>query len=313
MYDTIVTLLPVFLTITLGTVLRQTGLIRQEQWASIDNLAYYVLFPAIVMKSIAVADFTGVPVFRMALAMILAILSMYALILILRKPLQNMLSMDGPAYTSFFQGVTRWHTFLALAIMPLVFGPQGIALAALAAAAMIPLLNVGAVSALAAFASGSPPSLTSIGKSLITNPFVLSSIVGIILNATGLGLADPLEQTFELIGRGALALALLSAGAGLYFSELRSGGLAIATATAFKLLLMPALMWGWTELLGVDGLPQAVAIVAGGIPSAAAAYILARKMGGDAPLMALILTAQVLAAAITLPFLITWAKQLAGV
>jgi predicted permease len=249
----------------------------------------------------------------MALAMIFAILTMYALILILRKPLQALLAMDGPAYTSFFQGVTRWHTFLALAIMPLVFGPQGIALAALAAAAMIPLLNIGAVSALSAYASGTSPSLKGIGKSLVTNPFVLSSVAGIVLNASGVGLAAPLEQTFELIGRGALAAALLSAGAGLRFRALRSGAGAIASATVFKLMLMPVFMWGWTAVLGVGGLPQAVAIVSGGVPSAAAAYILARKMGGDAPLMALILTVQVIAAAVTLPVLITLAKQIAGI
>jgi predicted permease len=313
MLQTIITLLPVFLTIMLGAILKQTGLVKDDHWASVEHVAYYVLFPAIVMKSIAVADFSGVPVFRMALAMILAILTMYALIILFRKPLQLALAMDGPAYTSFFQGVTRWHTFLALAILPLVFGPQGIALGALAAAAMIPLLNVGAVSALSTYASGTSPSVRGIARSLITNPFVLSSMVGIFLNATGLGLTGPLEETFDLIGRGALAAALLSAGAGLRFRQLRAAGGTVAAATAVKLLIMPAFMWGWTTLLGVDGLPQAVAIVSGGVPTAAAAYILARKMGGDAPLMALILTAQVLAAAITLPVLITLAKQIAGV
>lgn len=312
MLDTVITLLPVFLTIMLGAILKQTGLIKDEHWVSIEHLAYYVLFPAIVMKSIAVADFSGIPVFRMALAMIMSILTMYALVLVLRQPIQRALAMDGPGFSSFFQGVTRWHTFLALAIMPLMFGPQGIALAALAAAAMIPLLNVGAVSVLSAYASGNKPSISGIGRSLITNPFVLSSMVGIFLNATGLGLAQPLEQTFELIGRSALAAALLSAGAGLQFSQLRAAGFAVTAATTMKLLVMPLFMWAWTEILGVGGLPQVVAIVSGGVPSAAAAYILARKMGGDAPLMALILTAQVLAAALTLPVIITLAKQWAG-
>jgi malonate transporter len=220
--------------------------------------------------------------------------------------------MDGPAFSSFFQGVTRWHTFLALAIMPLLFGPQGIALAALAAAAMIPLLNVGAVSVLSVYASGTGPSVSGVMKSLAVNPFVLSSAVGITLNLTGLGLAAPIEQSLELIGRGALAVALLSAGAGLELAKLRHAGAAVGVATMVKLLLMPVFMWGWTWALGVDGLPQAVAIVSGGVPSAAASYILARKMGGDAGLVALILTAQTLAAAVTLPLVITIARQVSG-
>jgi predicted permease len=312
MTQTILVLLPVFLTIAIGAVLKQTGLVRDEHWASVEHVAYYVLFPAIVTKSIAVADFSGVPVARMALAMILAILTMFALALALRWPLQAALSMDGPAFSSFFQGVTRWHTFLALAIMPLLFGPQGIALAALAAAAMIPLLNVGAVSVLSVYASGTGPSVSGVLKSLAVNPFVLSSAVGITLNLTGVGLAAPIEQSLELIGRGALAVALLSAGAGLELAKLRNAGSAVGVATLVKLLLMPVFMWGWTSVLGVDGLPQAVAIVSGGVPSAAASYILARKMGGDAALVALILTAQTLAAAITLPLIITLARRVSG-
>lgn len=312
MTQTILVLLPVFLTIAIGAVLKQTGLVRDEHWASVEHVAYYVLFPAIVTKSIAVADFSGVPVARMALAMILAILTMFALALALRRPLQAALSMDGPAFSSFFQGVTRWHTFLALAIMPLLFGPQGIALAALAAAAMIPLLNVGAVSVLSVYASGTGPSVSGVLKSLAVNPFVLSSAVGITLNLTGVGLAAPIEQSLELIGRGALAVALLSAGAGLELAKLRNAGSAVGVATLVKLLLMPVFMWGWTSVLGVDGLPQAVAIVSGGVPSAAASYILARKMGGDAALVALILTAQTLAAAITLPLIITLARRVSG-
>jgi malonate transporter len=312
MSQTIIVLLPVFLTIAIGWVLKQTGLVRDEHWASVEHVAYYVLFPAIVTKSIAVADFDGVPVARMALAMILAILVMFALALVLRRPLQAALSMDGPAFSSFFQGVTRWHTFLALAIMPLVFGPQGIALAALAAAAMIPLLNVGAVSVLSIYAAGTGPSVKGVLKSLAVNPFVLSSAAGIFLNLTGIGLAAPIEQSLELIGRGALAVALLSAGAGLELAKLRHAGAAVGVATMVKLLLMPVFMWGWTWALGVDGLPQAVAIVSGGVPSAAASYILARKMGGDAGLVALILTAQTLAAAVTLPLVITIARQVSG-
>jgi malonate transporter len=104
----------------------------------------------------------------------------------------------------------------------------------------------------------------------------------------------------------------LSAGAGLELAKLRNAGSAVGVATLVKLLVMPLFMWGWTSALGVDGLPQAVAIVSGGVPSAAASYILARKMGGDAALVALILTAQTLAAAVTLPLIITLARRVSG-
>jgi two-component sensor histidine kinase len=54
-------------------------------------------------------------------------------------------------------------------------------------------------------------------------------------------------------------------------------------------------------------MPQAVAILAAAVPTGAGSYILARQLGGDAPLIAGILTAQVAAAAVTLPIVVAFA------
>ena len=46
-------------------------------------------------------------------------------------------------------------------------------------------------------------------------------------------------------------------------------------------------------------------MICGSVPGASSSYILARQLGGDAPLMANITTAQTLAAMLTMP-LILW-------
>jgi predicted permease len=45
----------------------------------------------------------------------------------------------------------------------------------------------------------------------------------------------------------------------------------------------------------------------GSVPTSSSAYVLARQMGGDAPLLAQILTLQTILAAATMPFFITLA------
>jgi predicted permease len=57
--------------------------------------------------------------------------------------------------------------------------------------------------------------------------------------------------------------------------------------------------------IGVGGDDLIVTIIASSVPSASAAYVLARQMGGNAPLMAEILTLQTLVALISMPILIT--------
>jgi malonate transporter and related proteins len=44
-----------------------------------------------------------------------------------------------------------------------------------------------------------------------------------------------------------------------------------------------------------------IVVIASAVPTATAAYILSRQMGGNAPLMAEIITAQTLLAMVTLP------------
>jgi len=68
-----------------------------------------------------------------------------------------------------------------------------------------------------------------------------------------------------------------------------------------KLMIMPLFVFGLTQVLGVSGTAQHVAVICSAVPTGSGAYVLARQMGGDAPLVASILTLQVIVAAITLP------------
>ena len=294
-------LLPVFITILIGAVLRATAFIGDDQWRTVDHLCYYVLFPAIIVKEIAGADFTGLPVTRMAIALMAGVLLMSVLLLLLSRPLTAFLKLNGPQFSSLFQGATRWHTFIALAIVPPLFGTEALALAAIAAAAMTPLLNVINVAVLGVYAAGKPPQARALLLAIIKNPFVLSCAAGILFQSLSLVPPKLLLDVLDIIGKGALGLALLAAGAGLRFEELRTTGATAALATVLKLALMPLLVFLFTKMFGVSGTAQHVAVICAAVPTGSGAYVLARQMGGDAPLVASILTLQVIIAALTLP------------
>ena len=82
----------------------------------------------------------------------------------------------------------------------------------------------------------------------------------------------------------------------------------VAFGTAIRLIGMPLLMFAGGWLFGMDGLPLTVAVLAGAVPTASSSYVLARQMGGDAPLMANLITVQVLMSVVTLPLMI-WLAQ----
>jgi malonate transporter len=256
MIDTFLVLLPVFVVILVGLALRLSGLIDGAHWDAVDHVCYYVLFPAIIFKEIAAADFSNVPVFAMAFAMVAAILTMFAMLLAARKPLQSMLAIDGPQFTSLVQGATRWHTFIAFAIIPLYFGPGALALGAVSAAAMTPLLNVACVIVMSLYATGTRPKASAMALSIARNPFFLSSMGGVAWQVLGLPLPQLGFQVLDMIGKGALGLALLAVGAGLRFGEAMAAKSPVAAAVLLKLLAMPALMALWLWVFGrrADGL-----------------------------------------------------------
>jgi malonate transporter len=75
-------------------------------------------------------------------------------------------------------------------------------------------------------------------------------------------------------------------------------------ATALKLLVMPLLVAAGAIALGIEGPAKMAALICAAVPGASSSYILARQLGGDAPLMANITTAQTLAAMVTMPIML---------
>ncbi|MEH0072983.1 AEC family transporter [Pannonibacter sp. Pt2] len=301
MMMTLSALLPVILVIACGYGVARAGLITGDQWRGIERLAYYVLFPAVLFRTIETVDFSKLPTFGMGFSLVGAILTLAALLLVIRLPLERILGITGPRFTSIFQGTLRWNAMIALAIAGNVVGEDGLAMLAIAMVFMIPLLNVLSILVLSHYANGNPPSAAKIGKDLALNPFIVSIAAGILVNLAGLPLPDAVGSTLAILGSASLPIGIICVGASLDLSSLRRPGPALALGTFLRPLLMPLAAYGFTLLLDVTGTPQLVVIIASAVPTASNAYILARQMGGDAKLMAEIITLQTLAAAVTIP------------
>ena len=291
---------PVFLLILLGLVIRRRGWIAAGFWEPAERLAYFFLLPALLVTSLARADFTSLPAAAMAGAVVLAIFAMSALLLLVHLATRG----DGPAFTALLQTSIRPNTYIGLSIPFALYGEAGLTIAALIVAVVVPTVNLIAVAALVRFGdhrSGSRPNLL---KAVLLNPLILACLAGLALNLTGLGLPPVAEETLVILARAALPLALLSVGAGLDLQAAKASGGHVGAAVALKLLGLPLITAGTCWLLDVHGLAWTIAMLFNALPTATSAYILARQMGGAPALVANILTVQTLAAAVTLPLLV---------
>jgi predicted permease len=300
MSDVVSALIPVFAIIALGALLRRLAFLADDAWRAIERVTYFVLFPAFLFGAIAFADFGDEPVGRMALLLAGAMVAMAAVV----YPFRTLLRLDGPAFTSLFQGAVRWNSYVALGAIAAVLGEQGLALAAIAVAIMVPLANALCVVVLMRHAGDGGAGLAMLAGQLARNPLILACIAGIAVQVIGLPIPKVAAVTIDLVGKAALPLGLLAVGASLDLSDAREKLAPVIAATVLKLLVMPLLVALGAPALGVVTTAKAAALICAAVPGASSSYILARQLGGDAPLMANITTAQTLAAMVTMPILL---------
>ncbi|MGY6533089.1 AEC family transporter [Glycocaulis sp.] len=290
-------LVPVFGVIALGWGLRRTGLVAAPLWGGINRLSYQALMPAMLFSTIVAADFASLPAGPFLIAAVAGFLVMGAITMGFR-----LIPMPGPVFTSLFQGGVRWNGFVLLALAPAAFGPEGAALVALVFAPTVPLVNLMCVAVMGVWgASTEPPDFGRVMMRIITNPLILACLAGAGANALGLFQSGPVADTISLAGRAALPLILLTIGAGLNFSALGARPAVLTLSVTLKLLIAPAVFYAIGVLMGVEGIALVVLTGVGATPGAAAAYVLAKEMGGDAELMAGHVTATTILAALTLP------------
>lgn len=292
---------PVFVLIAIGYGLRKSGFLPDAAWRPIEKLSINLLYPGFLVPAIWSADLSGASAGPAGGAAVVSVIVVAALAL-LAKPL---IQVDGPAYTSIFQGVIRWNSFVFLPVVQSLFGAEGLAVAAVMIACIIPVTNIACVAVLARWGADqrgvSPVALL---KAMLKNPILMACLIGLLLNFAGVPPFPVLARILDLLGGAALPLGLIVAGAGLSFAEVMRRRVTVLWVSGVKLMVMPFLMWGVCRLLGGDQLAQALALLCGATPGAAASYMLARQMGGDAPLMAGVIALTTVGGAITMPILL---------
>lgn len=288
---------PLFLLILLGALLGRLELPGGDFWPRLERLIYYLLFPAMLVGTLAEAEIARVPVTRLALALLGGML-LFAILLWWWRP---RLTPEAPTFTSLFQGSLRFNTYVGVAGAAALHGGLGATTAAVAVALMVPTVNLLCVLCFIGVGTLGPGSLGRSLRALISNPLILACLGGIALNLSGLGLPGWSAPTLELLGRTALPLGLVAVGVALRPQALLRRDRAVWATHGIKLLLMPALVLGLTWALGLDSVSRDVALLFAALPTATSAYILARQLGGDAELMAALITGQTLLAMLSLP------------
>ncbi|KVW32928.1 AEC family transporter [Burkholderia ubonensis] len=293
-------LAPVALLVALGHGLKRSGFVGDAFWPSAERLCYYVLLPALFAHGLASAQLQSLAVMPLALALVGSTVAVAATLLLIRP----FVRVDGAGFTSVFQGAVRFNNYLGASLAAGLFGAQGIALAAVCVAAIVPTVNLMCVLVFARYGS-TRLGIAALVRQIVSNPLVVACAIGIAMQASGATFPPAIEPAVRALGAASMPLGLLCVGAALTFDAARAWMQPVCVASAFKFVAMPLLTLVAGRALGLGDAALTVALLFQALPTSSASYLMARQLGGDAPLMAGITAFQTLFATIAMPAVLT--------
>jgi len=188
---------------------------------------------------------------------------------------------------------------IGVALCAQAYGEEGLALAAPPIAVLTILYNIIAVLLLNhAYGKGQDP--FSLLKGLLTNPLIIGIGAGVLVSLAGIELSLKVRQAGAMFSLGILPLALMCIGASLNLRVLRSSSVYTLEATAWRLLIVPALAVAIAVVMGIHGAEMGVLFLLLAAPVAAASYIMVMAAGGNGGLAANIVVVSTLFSTLSL-------------
>ena len=306
MLTILLSIAPIFVLMLLGHGLRRSGIPSLEFWNLNDRLVYWVLIPALLFNNMSSMSISADLLGGYSIVILGGFAAAFCFGLMMSWFCDN-----AATASSVLQGAARHNTFIALAVAERMYGSEGLALAALCSALLIPVTNLSVVPALAIMLrkQDGQSLFLAIAKELARNPLLLAVGLGLLVNVLDLGELPVIHDVVRLLGSAALPIVLLCVGANIRVRKMVTSLKPTILSILGKMLVFPLAIFLLSRWVGLSELETLVAVLFGAAPTAASGFTLARQMGGDAPLMAAIITLQTLLSFITLPLTIIWATR----
>ncbi|HVZ45699.1 MAG TPA: AEC family transporter [Ramlibacter sp.] len=289
-------LLPDFSLILCGFLVCRYTALGRSVWEQVEVLVYFFLFPVLLFQSIARSALDLSTAWRLMAAGLL--LGVIGIAMAYAIPYVPGLSkrIDAREHAASAQVAFRFNSFIALAIAERLAGAQGLLLIAILIGVCVPLFNIGAVWPMARHAQ------TGFMKALLRNPLVIATALGLATNLAGLRVPPWMSPTLDRIGSASIALGLMTAGAGMQFSQLARSKSLTVSVLAIRHLLLPLVALALALLMRLDVAQTTVLLAFSALPTASSCYVLASRMGYNGGYVAGLVTLSTLLGMASLPF-----------
>ena len=287
---------PVFAIIVAGWSAGRMGLLGRDGSKALNQFVYWFSLPAVLFLGLAsapMADIFNLP-FLMAFMSGLVIAYAIALVtgwLLYRRRATGTVgtpeTADGtPGQKASMMALNASFSntgYMGIPLFIALVGSSHLAPVIVATVIMSAVMVAVAIIMLEALGPSDDPPLTviiGIGRSLIKNPLIVSSVAGLLAASINLPIAEPIQRFGDLMGAAAGPCALFAIGLFLAGQRLTDGLGDALWISSLKLILQPLITWLLIDaFFPMDPYWRAAAIVLAALPTGALTFVMAERYG----------------------------------
>jgi hypothetical protein len=268
---------PLMVYMAIGYLLKKCKLISETTFTQLSQIVLYACVPALCCDNLRTLNLQEAFSNATALYMAAALVIVFILCWLIVPRFSREASRRGVLIHAIFRSNDG---IFGLAVAATLLGEANIGLMVICVAVTIPLYNLLGVTIMEYYRGGKP-NIGHILKKVVTNPIIIGCVVGVLLSVFHIDLPLFIAKPLSSLSAASAPIGFIALGGALSFSSLAKNRKAIAIASLFRLVVIPAAVTAIFYLLGLRGNDLLVGAVIFGAPSAMTVYPMACNMGGD--------------------------------
>lgn len=296
--------MPMLIYMLFGQFFSQAGMIRQTSFQDFNRALFKILLPINLFTNIYKSDFQqSFNGYALAYIIVIALILYFILSMVIPK-----FESDRRRHGVMLQGSVRANAILfGLPLGTSLLGEENMGMVTITLAIIVPFWNIMSVVGFSLY-SEEKVSFKQMGKSIITNPMVIATIIGLFTILFNMQFPMFVDTTLTNINRMVSPLALMVMGGMFSFEKLKDVNKSLVFTVANKLIIFPLIGITLGAFLGFRGDAIISILIAFAGPTAVSSYAQAVAADGDGDLANQTVVFSTILSMVTLVFWITLMK-----
>lgn len=272
--------LPLVILIGIGYCLKSKNIVSDKTLAEMNKVIFTLLLPCVLMKNVMDSEISKLMQPKLIIYCLAMITLFIFLSFIYALKFESVNAKKGVIAQACFRSN---FVLFGIPIVTTLFGENQIGVTTILIAFVVPYMNVISVFVLQYFADGCF-NLKSTLTSVLKNPMVIATFIGVFILVSGIQLPTFLQSTINDVSKTATPIALIVLGGTFKLPSIMHNLKQIILIASSRLLIFPLFGILGAIFLGYRGIELISLLVVFGAPTAVASFSTAVEMKGDGEL-----------------------------